>query len=72
MDLIVSLPGEESCRGFFIVSLFVELAASSGIMVRTGCCYSSSFTSTVSEPQTDAAYSLCVPLIVCVCLLLFS
>ncbi|XP_047198182.1 indoleamine 2,3-dioxygenase 2 [Hippoglossus stenolepis] len=32
MDLIVSLPGEESCRGFFIVSLFVEMAASSGIM----------------------------------------
>ena len=51
------------------MSLFVEMAASSVIMVRTGCCYSSSFTSTVSEPQTDAAYFLCIPLIVCVCFL---
>ncbi|XP_069394990.1 indoleamine 2,3-dioxygenase 2-like isoform X2 [Paralichthys olivaceus] len=32
MDLIVSFPGGESCRGFFIVSLLVEMAASSGIM----------------------------------------
>ncbi|XP_070697690.1 indoleamine 2,3-dioxygenase 2-like [Pempheris klunzingeri] len=31
MDLIFSFPGGESCRGFFIVSLLVELAASSGI-----------------------------------------
>ncbi|XP_022619425.1 indoleamine 2,3-dioxygenase 2-like [Seriola dumerili] len=32
MDLIFSFPGGESCRGFFIVSLLVELAASSGIV----------------------------------------
>ncbi|GAA6229358.1 indoleamine 2,3-dioxygenase 2-like [Lates japonicus] len=32
MDLIFSFPGGESCRGFFIVSLLVEMAASSGIM----------------------------------------
>ncbi|KAM6915934.1 indoleamine 2,3-dioxygenase 2-like [Xenentodon cancila] len=32
IDLIFSLPGGESCRGFFIVSLLVEQAASSGIM----------------------------------------
>ncbi|KAM6922870.1 indoleamine 2,3-dioxygenase 2-like [Lycodopsis pacificus] len=31
MDVIFSLPGGESCRGFFMVSLLVELAASSGI-----------------------------------------
>ncbi|XP_051233488.1 indoleamine 2,3-dioxygenase 2-like [Dicentrarchus labrax] len=31
MDLIFSFPGGESCRGFFIVSLLVEMAASSGI-----------------------------------------
>uniref|UniRef100_A0A3B4WCE3 Indoleamine 2,3-dioxygenase 1-like n=1 Tax=Seriola lalandi dorsalis TaxID=1841481 RepID=A0A3B4WCE3_SERLL len=43
MDLIFSFPGGESCRGFFIVSLLVEMAASSGIVVSTGCCYSSSF-----------------------------
>uniref|UniRef100_A0A8D0AIP4 Indoleamine 2,3-dioxygenase 1 n=1 Tax=Sander lucioperca TaxID=283035 RepID=A0A8D0AIP4_SANLU len=33
MDLIVSFPGGESCRGFFMVSLLVEMAASSGITV---------------------------------------
>ncbi|XP_071336455.1 indoleamine 2,3-dioxygenase 2-like isoform X2 [Trachinotus anak] len=32
MDLIFSFSGDESCRGFFIVSLLVEMAASSGIM----------------------------------------
>ncbi|XP_031730272.1 indoleamine 2,3-dioxygenase 2-like [Anarrhichthys ocellatus] len=32
MDVIFSLPGGESCRGFFMVSLLVELAASSGII----------------------------------------
>ncbi|KAM7385464.1 hypothetical protein PAMP_001547 [Pampus punctatissimus] len=32
MDLIFYFPGGESCRGFFIVSLLVEMAASSGIM----------------------------------------
>ncbi|XP_023255069.1 indoleamine 2,3-dioxygenase 2-like [Seriola lalandi dorsalis] len=32
MDLIFSFPGGESCRGFFIVSLLVEMAASSGIV----------------------------------------
>ncbi|XP_033957338.1 indoleamine 2,3-dioxygenase 2-like [Pseudochaenichthys georgianus] len=31
LDLIFSFPGGESCRGFFIVSLLVEMAASSGI-----------------------------------------
>ncbi|XP_028460045.1 indoleamine 2,3-dioxygenase 2-like [Perca flavescens] len=31
MDLIVSFPGGESCRGFFLVSLLVEMAASSGV-----------------------------------------
>ncbi|XP_028325244.1 indoleamine 2,3-dioxygenase 2-like [Gouania willdenowi] len=31
MELIFSFPGGESCRGFFIVSLLVELVASSGI-----------------------------------------
>ncbi|XP_070772398.1 indoleamine 2,3-dioxygenase 2-like [Enoplosus armatus] len=31
IDLIFSFPGGESCRGFFIVSLLVEMAASSGI-----------------------------------------
>ncbi|XP_045927088.1 indoleamine 2,3-dioxygenase 2-like [Micropterus dolomieu] len=31
MDLIFSFPGGETCRGFFIVSLLVEMAASSGI-----------------------------------------
>uniref|UniRef100_A0A3P8SCU3 Indoleamine 2,3-dioxygenase 1 n=1 Tax=Amphiprion percula TaxID=161767 RepID=A0A3P8SCU3_AMPPE len=31
MDLIFSFPGGESCRGFFLVSLLVEMAASSGI-----------------------------------------
>ncbi|XP_059215602.1 indoleamine 2,3-dioxygenase 2-like [Centropristis striata] len=31
MDLIFSFPGGESCRGFFMVSLLVEMAASSGI-----------------------------------------
>ncbi|XP_034538487.1 indoleamine 2,3-dioxygenase 2-like isoform X2 [Notolabrus celidotus] len=31
MDLIFSFPGGESCRGFFIVSQLVEMAASSGI-----------------------------------------
>uniref|UniRef100_UPI0037E94824 indoleamine 2,3-dioxygenase 2-like n=1 Tax=Semicossyphus pulcher TaxID=241346 RepID=UPI0037E94824 len=31
MDLIFSLPGGESCRGFFIVSQLVEMAANSGI-----------------------------------------
>ncbi|KAF7665876.1 hypothetical protein LDENG_00131060 [Lucifuga dentata] len=31
LDVIFSLPGGESCRGFFIVSLLVEMAASSGI-----------------------------------------
>uniref|UniRef100_A0A8D0A9X8 Indoleamine 2,3-dioxygenase 1 n=1 Tax=Sander lucioperca TaxID=283035 RepID=A0A8D0A9X8_SANLU len=36
MDLIVSFPGGESCRGFFMVSLLVEMAASSGITVS---CY---------------------------------
>uniref|UniRef100_A0A8D0ACV8 Indoleamine 2,3-dioxygenase 1 n=1 Tax=Sander lucioperca TaxID=283035 RepID=A0A8D0ACV8_SANLU len=34
MDLIVSFPGGESCRGFFMVSLLVEMAASSGITVK--------------------------------------
>uniref|UniRef100_A0A3Q1FU47 Indoleamine 2,3-dioxygenase 2-like n=1 Tax=Acanthochromis polyacanthus TaxID=80966 RepID=A0A3Q1FU47_9TELE len=33
MDLIFSFPGGESCRGFFLVSLLVEMAASSGIAV---------------------------------------
>uniref|UniRef100_A0A672JEC9 Indoleamine 2,3-dioxygenase 1 n=1 Tax=Salarias fasciatus TaxID=181472 RepID=A0A672JEC9_SALFA len=33
LDLIFSFPGGESCRGFFIVSLLVEMAASSGITV---------------------------------------
>ncbi|XP_061601345.1 indoleamine 2,3-dioxygenase 2-like [Cololabis saira] len=32
IDLIFSFPGGESCRGFFIVSLLVEQAASSGLM----------------------------------------
>ncbi|XP_068597396.1 indoleamine 2,3-dioxygenase 2-like [Brachionichthys hirsutus] len=32
LDLIVSFPGGESTRGFFLVSLLVEMAASSGIM----------------------------------------
>uniref|UniRef100_A0A8D3BDW1 Indoleamine 2,3-dioxygenase 2 n=2 Tax=Scophthalmus maximus TaxID=52904 RepID=A0A8D3BDW1_SCOMX len=32
MDSIFSFPGGESCRGFVIVSLFVEMTASSGIM----------------------------------------
>ncbi|XP_044229818.1 indoleamine 2,3-dioxygenase 2-like [Thunnus albacares] len=32
MELIFSFPGGESCKGFFIVSLLVEMAASSGIM----------------------------------------
>ncbi|XP_028279278.1 indoleamine 2,3-dioxygenase 2-like isoform X2 [Parambassis ranga] len=31
VDVIFSFPGAESCRGFFIVSLLVEMAASSGI-----------------------------------------
>ncbi|XP_072246451.1 indoleamine 2,3-dioxygenase 2-like [Leuresthes tenuis] len=31
MELIFSFPGGESCRGFFMVSLLVEMAASSGI-----------------------------------------
>ncbi|XP_041644925.1 indoleamine 2,3-dioxygenase 2-like [Cheilinus undulatus] len=31
MDLIFSFPGGESCRGFFIVSQLVEMAASSGV-----------------------------------------
>uniref|UniRef100_A0A667XY97 Indoleamine 2,3-dioxygenase 1 n=1 Tax=Myripristis murdjan TaxID=586833 RepID=A0A667XY97_9TELE len=31
MDLVISLPGGGSCRGFFLVSLLVEMAASSGI-----------------------------------------
>ncbi|XP_074532241.1 indoleamine 2,3-dioxygenase 2-like [Halichoeres trimaculatus] len=31
MDLIFSFPGGESCRGFFIVSQLVEMAANSGI-----------------------------------------
>ncbi|XP_026165857.1 indoleamine 2,3-dioxygenase 2-like isoform X2 [Mastacembelus armatus] len=31
MDLIFSFPGGESCRGFFIVSLLVEMAAGAGI-----------------------------------------
>ncbi|KAM4606962.1 indoleamine 2,3-dioxygenase 2-like [Polymixia lowei] len=31
MDLIFTLPGGESCRGFFLVSLLVEMAASSGM-----------------------------------------
>ncbi|XP_035982694.1 indoleamine 2,3-dioxygenase 2 isoform X2 [Fundulus heteroclitus] len=31
MDLIFSFPGGESCRGFFMVSLLVEMAGSSGI-----------------------------------------
>ncbi|XP_063730335.1 indoleamine 2,3-dioxygenase 2-like isoform X2 [Eleginops maclovinus] len=31
LDLIFSFPGGESCRGFFIVSLLVEMSASSGI-----------------------------------------
>ncbi|XP_071388808.1 indoleamine 2,3-dioxygenase 2-like [Centroberyx affinis] len=31
MDLIFSLPGSESCWGFFLVSLLVEMAASPGI-----------------------------------------
>uniref|UniRef100_A0A8C3AQK0 Uncharacterized protein n=1 Tax=Cyclopterus lumpus TaxID=8103 RepID=A0A8C3AQK0_CYCLU len=42
MDLIFLFPGRESCRGFFMVSLLVEMAASSGITVSTGCCCSSS------------------------------
>uniref|UniRef100_A0A3P9DRK5 Indoleamine 2,3-dioxygenase 1 n=1 Tax=Maylandia zebra TaxID=106582 RepID=A0A3P9DRK5_9CICH len=33
MDLIFSFPGGDTCRGFFIVSLLVEMAASPGIMV---------------------------------------
>uniref|UniRef100_A0A3B5LUI4 Indoleamine 2,3-dioxygenase 1 n=1 Tax=Xiphophorus couchianus TaxID=32473 RepID=A0A3B5LUI4_9TELE len=33
MDLIFSFPGGETCRGFFMVSLLVEMAASSGITV---------------------------------------
>ncbi|XP_039857703.1 indoleamine 2,3-dioxygenase 2-like isoform X2 [Simochromis diagramma] len=32
MDLIFSFPGGDTCRGFFIVSLLVEMAASPGIM----------------------------------------
>uniref|UniRef100_A0A665XD73 Indoleamine 2,3-dioxygenase 1 n=1 Tax=Echeneis naucrates TaxID=173247 RepID=A0A665XD73_ECHNA len=36
LDLIFSFPGGESCRGFFLVSLLVEMAASSGIVVRNG------------------------------------
>ncbi|XP_017283581.1 indoleamine 2,3-dioxygenase 2 [Kryptolebias marmoratus] len=32
MDVIFAFPGGESCRGFFMVSLLVEMAASSGIM----------------------------------------
>ncbi|XP_030604435.1 indoleamine 2,3-dioxygenase 2-like [Archocentrus centrarchus] len=32
MDLIFSFPGGDSCRGFFIVSMLVEMAASPGIM----------------------------------------
>ncbi|KAM9364467.1 indoleamine 2,3-dioxygenase 2-like isoform 2-T2 [Pholidichthys leucotaenia] len=31
MDLIFSFPGGESCKGFFIVSMLVEMAASLGI-----------------------------------------
>ncbi|KAE8280737.1 Indoleamine 2,3-dioxygenase 2 [Larimichthys crocea] len=31
LDMIFSFPGGESCRGFFIVSLLVDMAASSGI-----------------------------------------
>lgn len=57
MDLIFSFPGGESCRGFFIVSLLVEMAAASGITVSAGCCYSSYFLFfmlTLSEPQSDA------------------
>uniref|UniRef100_A0A8C6L5E5 Indoleamine 2,3-dioxygenase 1 n=1 Tax=Nothobranchius furzeri TaxID=105023 RepID=A0A8C6L5E5_NOTFU len=37
MDLIFSFPGGESCRGFFMVSLLVEMAASSGITVSPIC-----------------------------------
>ncbi|KAK2921768.1 indoleamine 2,3-dioxygenase 2-like [Channa argus] len=32
IDLILSLPGGESCRGFFVVSLLVEMDASLGLM----------------------------------------
>lgn len=39
MDLIFSFPGGETCRGFFMVSLLVEMAASSGITVSTVCSY---------------------------------
>lgn len=35
VDVIFSFPGGESCRGFFIVSLLVEMAAGSGITVST-------------------------------------
>ncbi|KAM6956563.1 indoleamine 2,3-dioxygenase 2-like [Aplochiton taeniatus] len=31
MDLLFSFPGVESCRGFFLISMLVEKAASSGI-----------------------------------------
>jgi len=43
MELIFSFPGGESCRGFFMVSLLVEMAASSGITVSIVSCLSSSF-----------------------------
>uniref|UniRef100_A0A667XPE5 Indoleamine 2,3-dioxygenase 1 n=1 Tax=Myripristis murdjan TaxID=586833 RepID=A0A667XPE5_9TELE len=38
MDLVISLPGGGSCRGFFLVSLLVEMAASSGIKVGIVSC----------------------------------
>uniref|UniRef100_A0A667YFV1 Indoleamine 2,3-dioxygenase 1 n=1 Tax=Myripristis murdjan TaxID=586833 RepID=A0A667YFV1_9TELE len=40
MDLVISLPGGGSCRGFFLVSLLVEMAASSGIKVGIVSCSS--------------------------------
>ncbi len=66
-DLIFSFPGGDSCRGFFIVSLFVEMAAGSGITVSAGCCYSSYFLFfmlTLSESQSDAVCPS-VPLFLC-------
>lgn len=55
MDLIFSFPGGESCKGFFIVSLLVEMAASSGIRVSAGRRYSPFFSRlTLSELQSDA------------------
>lgn len=51
MDLMFSFPGGETCRGFFVVSLLVEMAASSGIAVSDVGPHASLFFSfTLSDP----------------------